>query len=198
MNVEGYSMSIGFNLPPPFGWQALVRLEHLRRFIRLQLIEPAMEHFRARPRPHGYFLGNFSALEKGRSDIKDTGRKLVTDRLTEIKTTSDEVGAKVILVMIPAPVQVCQANQLAYYPRNVDLNDTTRFDIEQPQRITREIADSLALKYLDLRAILKSATGGCPYQPHNMHWTTDGHRVVASYLAQELISDGIILTAQVP
>jgi hypothetical protein len=148
-----------------------------------------MEHFRGRPRPHGYILGNFVALEKGRSEFGNTGRKLVTDRLTEIKAIADEVGAKVILALIPAPVQVCQADHLDYFPRNVDLNDTTTFEIEQPQRITREIADSLTLSYYDLEPVLESATGGCPYQTQNMHWTTNGHQVVAEYLAQKLVSD---------
>jgi len=190
MDVEKYRKSSGFDLPSQNSWQALARLAHLRRFIRLQLIEPFMELVRGKPREHGYLLGNFLALEKGRPDINVTGRQMVADRLKQIKTIADRVGAKVVIAMIPAPVQVCTPEQLDYYPRHVDLNDRTRFDLEQPQRMTQEIASSLDFVYYDLLPVLKSAPGGCPYQSKNMHWTAAGHRSVADYLTQMLSSDG--------
>jgi hypothetical protein len=189
INVEKYSQSIGFSLPSQNSWQAVARLVHVRRFIRLQLIEPFIERVRGKLREHGYFLGNFLALEKSRPDITVTGRQLVAERLKQIKTAADWLGAKVVIAMIPAPVQVCRPDQLAYYPRHVNLNDTTRFDLEQPQRMTQEIALSLGFAYYDLLPVLKSARGDCPYHSRNMHWTVAGHRAVADYLAQVPLSD---------
>jgi hypothetical protein len=65
----------------------------------------------------------------------------------------------------------------------VDLSDSERFDLELPQRITQEIASALGFAYYDLRPVLNSKDGKCLYQSNNMHWTAEGQRTVANYLA---------------
>ena len=164
-----FRSSIGFDLPSQDSWYGIASLSHLRRFVRLRVTEPVLELLRRRPSSRGYFLGNFAALERDRPDLWEAGRELVADRLEKIQVVAEEVGARVVLVMIPAPVQVCGPDQLAYYPRQVDLTDSARFDVEQPQRFTRALADTLGLGYYDLRHALHSPTGNCPYQAHNMH-----------------------------
>lgn len=192
MNIKEVRDHIGFDLPSQDSWRAVASLVHLQKFIKVELREPFIELIRGKPRDHGYFLGNFLALERGRPDICVTGRQLAGKYLKEIKAVADKIGAEVLLAMIPAPVQVCSADQLAYYPRPVNLKDTTRFDPDQPQRMAKEIAISLGIPYYDLRPVLKSVAGGCPYQRKNMHWTIDGHRAVANFLAQVMIADSII------
>lgn len=192
MDLQSFRDTIGFDLPSAFSWQALVQLDHLRSFIKLELRQPFMELVLKKPRDHGYFLGNFSALEKGRPDLTAKSRQLVEQHLERIKRIADQIGARVVIAMIPASVQVCRPGQLSYYPRPVDLTDSTRFDLEQPQRMTREIADSLGIAYYDLRPVLKSVPGGCAYQLKNMHWTVESHRVAANYLAQVLINGSFI------
>jgi peptidoglycan/LPS O-acetylase OafA/YrhL len=193
LNLENYRKSIGFDLPPQDGWRALGQLAQLQSFIKLELRQPFMELLLKKPRDQGYFLGNFLFLEKGRADINVTGRQRVVEHLERIKAVADRIGAKVLIAMIPASVQVCGPAQLAYYPKPVDLADSERFDMEQPQRMTQEIASSLGIAYHDLRPALKSVAGGCAYHPKNMHWTVDGHKAVAEDLARILISDLDIL-----
>ncbi|MGA2531533.1 MAG: acyltransferase family protein [Candidatus Aminicenantales bacterium] len=193
MNVEKFRDSIGFDLPSQDSWRSIAQFAQLRSFIKLELRQPLMELVVGKPRDHGYFLGNFSALEKGRTDINVIGRQRVAEHLERIKAVADRIGAKVLIAMIPASVQVCGPAQLAYYPKPVDLTDSERFDMEQPQRMTRGIASSLGIAYHDLRAVLKSVAGGCAYHPKNMHWTVDGHKAVAEDLARTLISDPDIL-----
>jgi hypothetical protein len=94
--------------------------------------------------------------------------------------------------MIPSATQVCAPKDLAYYPRHVDLNDRSRFDMDLPQRKTREIASDLSIPFFDLRPILVETSDGCPYQAHNMHWTIYGHHSTAGYLADRLIEDGYV------
>jgi len=191
MDLGTYSKTIGFDLPSQDNWRAIIQLAQLQSFIKLQLRQPAMEMVLKKPRDHGYFLGNFLALEKGRPDITVTARKLVAERLQQIKTVADKIGTKIVIAMIPASVQVCRPDQLKYYPRPVDLADASRFDLEQPQRMTKEIADALGINFYDLRPVLKSVPG-CAYQTHNMHWTIEGHRAVADFLAHVLTADSII------
>ena len=152
--------------------------------------EPLLERLRHRPRPGGYFLGGFLALERGRAD-RGHARQLVAGRLGEIRAVADRLRARVLIVMVPAPVQVSGPRELAYYPRGVDLSDTTRFDPDGPDRATRAIADSLGIACLDLRPALERAPGGRPYQRHNMHWTSSGHRAVAAWLADTLAGESL-------
>jgi hypothetical protein len=194
MSNEEFQQSIGFDLPTQDSPYSIVRLAHLRRFTRVEIVEPIMEWLSGRPRPYGYFLGYFSMLERNRLDLTNEGRQLVTERLAQIKATADRLGAQVTIAMIPVPVQVCGPDQLAYYPRSVDLSDSSRFDLDLPQRMTRQVADSLGLTYYDLRPILQTASEDCPYQAHNSHWTADGHRVVANYLAEQLEADKSVFT----
>jgi peptidoglycan/LPS O-acetylase OafA/YrhL len=107
---EDFRHSIGFDLPPQDGWYAIASLSNLRQFVDLWLAEPVIELLRNKPSPHGYFLGNFLALERNRPDLQDTGRQLVAERIEQIKSVADEAGAKVAIAMIPAPV--CRLDRL--------------------------------------------------------------------------------------
>jgi peptidoglycan/LPS O-acetylase OafA/YrhL len=188
---EQLQKSIGFGQASQDSLYSIVRLMHLQRFVELEINGPLMEVLQGKPNPNGYFLGNFAAFERDQPKLEDA-RRLVAARLKLIKEVADGIGARVVIVMVPASVQVCDASQLAYYPRAVNLNDANRFAPDLPQRITEELASAAGFGYYDLRPVLRSDEGGCPYQPHNMHWLPIGHRVVATYLAQKLTSDNYI------
>jgi peptidoglycan/LPS O-acetylase OafA/YrhL len=192
-----FQASIGFDRPAQDGWLALLTLPHLRQWLKLQVAEPVLEPLRGRPRPHGYFLGQFGALERDRADLQVKGRALVGERLREIGDVARQIGTRVLIAMIPAPVQACGPEQLAYYPRHVDLTDG-RFDRNLPQRMTREIAAENGFDVVDLQPVLAHAPDGCPYQRRNLHWTAAGHRVVADYMARRLVADGNLLRADGP
>ena len=186
---DSFRASIGFDLPPQNSLRSILSLSHLKRFISLQIYEPLSELWNNAPRSHGYSLGQFASLERSQENL-DEGRQRVAERLEQIRRVAD--GIPVILLMIPAPVQVCEPKDLSYYPRHVDLNDTATYDLELPQRITSELADTLGFGYYDLRPALRSENGICAYQPNNMHWTVTGHRLVAAYLSEKLIADGYV------
>lgn len=112
------------------------------------------------------------------------------EHLSRVVAVGERIGAEVLLIMIPASVQVCGADHLRYYPRYVDLADTEQFDVDLPQRTTRELAGSLGVEALDLRPVLTSSEGGCVYQPNNMHWTEAGHHAVADFLSEVLAARG--------
>jgi hypothetical protein len=90
--------------------------------------------------------------------------------------------ARIIMLLIPASIQVCEPQDLDYYPSNVDLAD---FDLDQPQRLAREIAAATDIEVMDLRPLLQGLPE-CPYQPGNMHWTEAGHEAVAAAVAARL------------
>lgn len=184
---------IGFGSPAPDSLYATLHLQHLRRFLRTNLIEPLKELLRNRPSAEGYFLGHFGDLERGEAETEKLGEQKMADQLGRMKITANESGAKLLMIMAPAATQVCSPEQIAYYPRNVDLTDTSKFDVDMPQRLMGQAADSKGVPFYDLRPVMKAAPDGCPYQTHNMHWTKSGHEATAAYLAAVLAD-----TLQIP
>jgi peptidoglycan/LPS O-acetylase OafA/YrhL len=184
--------SIGFTQPEQNSIYGILRLVQLRRWIQLNLKEPMKEIYSGQPRPEGYFLGNFKALERGHPEIEINGKEMVFQRLQQIKLFADQNGAKLIVLMVPASVQVCAKNQLAYYPQGVDLTNRELYDTDLPQRLMSDLAISLALPFYDLRSPLEENSNMCPYQSHNMHWTSYGHQVVADYLVDILLKNGYL------
>lgn len=189
---EEFHRSIGFELPPPDNWRSIASLSHLRHLLRTEVFEPLREAIRGTPRTYGYFLGQFASLERGRADLIGDGCQRTTERLHEIKKVADRIGARLIIIIVPAPVQVCAPDQLAYYPRSIDINDAERFDLDQPQRMALSIAETLNVPAYDLRRTLRLEAVGCVYQSRNMHWTTAGHEATATFLADRLTRDGLI------
>ena len=190
VNVSESRKGIGFDQPLQDGWRSYVRLSQLRRYTLQELVEPLAAEILSRPSfLNGYFLGNFAALERHGVLSGVEPYKRVQRCLQHIKCVSDSLGAKVMVAMVPASVQVCDPAQLDYYPRNVNLADTAEFDIDLPQRMTREITDSLGVKYFDLRSIFGSKGPACVYQKRNMHWTVAGHEIAADGLAELLVRD---------
>lgn len=191
---DDFRAGIGFGLPPAHGRPSWTRPHHLRRWFRLNVAGPVAELLRRRPDPNGWFLGQFALLERGRPDLAQ-GRPLVAARLARIKAVADSLGATLALAVVPAPAQVCGPRDLAYWPRFVDLADSSRFDLDQPQRLAAAVAAELGVPAWDLRPALKAAAhgggaaepaGACPYQRRNLHWTAAGHRAAAAEIARRL------------
>lgn len=197
---DDFRRGIGFGGPPLSGWRSFDRPHHLRRWFRLNVANGVAELLRREPDRNGYFLGQFELLERDRADIGVEGRALVAKRLAAIRDVAARVAAgqtegRLVLAVIPAPVQVCGPRELAYWPRFVDLSDTTRFDLDRPQRLARGLAAELGLVAYDLRPPLLAALAAdpqrSPYQRRNLHWTAAGHEAVARWLAARLFTDGL-------
>ena len=188
---DDFQYNIGFYNEDPDGISSIIKLESLRSWIDINVKQKLKETLRGEPNAQGYFLGHVYTLERQELETLNYARDTAAEDLEEIKGTAEQISARVVVVMVPSSVQVCLAGDLAYYPGHIDLNDSTRFDIDQPQRIMFEITDSLDLPMYDLRDALTSS-GQCLYQPHNMHWLADGHKVVATYLVDVLIQNGYL------
>jgi len=189
---DQFRESIGFGRSDPNGAPAALTLADLRQWIDLRAAQPLKAWLRGEPNPHGYFLGNFGQFERDRPDLEIDGRAAAAERLDQIGQTARRIGAKVVVVLIPASIQVCRPDQLDYYPSNIDVTDAARFDLERPQRVATELAAERGFGYYDLRNTLRTAPD-CVYQPRNMHWTAEGHRVAAAYLADRLVADGYVM-----
>jgi peptidoglycan/LPS O-acetylase OafA/YrhL/lysophospholipase L1-like esterase len=177
---DEFRASIGFDRADPGSWRGVVGLAHLADFVKVEALQPVYGRLTGTPVKRGYHLGSFPALERDRPELEE-GRRIAGERWSEILAVARDFGARLIVLSVPAPGQVCAPGDLAYWPRGVDLADASRFDPERPQRWTAALAAAIGAEYHDLRDVLR--TPPCPYQPRNMHWTEAGHRRVADAVA---------------
>jgi hypothetical protein len=191
-NTQDVQHSIGFDQPEQDSLYGIIRMEQQRRWLQVNLQQPINEIISGQPRPKGFFLGNFKALERGHPEYEIDGKEILAQRLSQIQSVANQTDAKFVVFMVPAPVQICGESQLAYYPRGVDLSDSERYDTDLPQRMMGELTTSLSIPFYDLRGPLGEISETCPYQSHNMHWTAYGHQVVADYLVGILLGNDFI------
>ncbi len=184
---DNFIASIGFHKPNQSGVESYMRLSHLREWIRINIKDSLKELIRNKPNPTGYFFGYFQSLERKNYEPMSAGAELIELRLKSILQTARKINARVLTVLVPSAAQVCNPATLKYFPVGIDLSDTDRFDLNQPQLLAKKLFEKLDIKYLDLREVLLNVAHLEPYQTHNMHWTEFGHRVVAQHIAQYII-----------
>jgi peptidoglycan/LPS O-acetylase OafA/YrhL len=188
---EQFQWSIGFYNPDPDGLRSFLQLENLRSFIRWDVLDPGLELVTGEPQTQGYFLGNFAMFEKWRAADLANASQDVQQQLEAIQDTASQVGADVLVVFVPASIQVCQPQDLAYYPRHVAFEDASLYNAELPQNLIAQVGSETGIPVWDLRSAF-SAADACPYQPQNMHWTVYGHELVAEYVADQLMDTGLV------
>ncbi len=193
VSKEEFRQDIGFGRPLPEDMCTVFDRPHWTQFLRRRLFEPIFGTLTGTPSDHGYFLSGLTALEASLVWPRIWDREKVAGWLTQIDATAREIDAEVLLLLIPAPIQVCTVDQLRYLPRGYDPASSYHFDFDRPQRISRELARDLGFEVLDLRPVLSldNTDGECVYQPRNLHWTEEGHRRVAAYVAEYLTKEGL-------
>ena len=180
---DAFRAQIGFGSPSDKGWYSTLLLSH-SRVLLYRTIHDLADRLRNRPDLGAYSVAGM--LLRQPQDYEVTGPPVVSERLGEMKVLADSLGTKMILFMIPVPVQVCGPDGISYYPKGYDLSDPSLFDLDKPQRLTQEITSSLDIPTYDLRPALRAATT-CPYQRYNLHWTALGHKAAADYISSILI-----------
>lgn len=180
-----FQRSIGFGLPGAFSVKSLPRLPHLKNFLRGE-VAAVRQRVSGKFQGGDVFFGYFLALERARLDEMEAAAPLIRERLGSIQASAKAVGARVLVVQVPAPAQVCARESVRWFPRKVELT-APEYDPEQPQRLTTRLCEDLSLAVVDLRPGLRAGASERPCQPSNLHWTAAGHRIVARVVADELI-----------
>jgi hypothetical protein len=190
-NDQQFQESIGFDQPDQNRLYSIIRLEHLRMFFRINIAEPLGEMILNKPRATGYFLGNFASFEKDQEPQIAVGSQQIVNKLSQIQYATEQNNSRLILVMVPASIQVCKPSQLEYYPKDIDFGNPEKYDPELPQRSFYKITNALNAAIIDLRDAFRDERK-CPYQTRNMHWTLTGHQLVADYLKDILEKNGYV------
>ncbi len=185
---ERYGNAPGFDAPPQESLRYFLTLTHLRAWIKNSLRSGPLGALRPDTESPGYFFGYYVALERDQLNAMEDAAGLVEERLREIKQTTEQHDGRLLLVQVPAPAQICPPESVEYTPPGIDIGDDARFDLDQPQRITRRICSDLAIECLDLRPAFEGSASLRPCQPKNLHWTRAGHELVANFVSRRLLA----------
>jgi peptidoglycan/LPS O-acetylase OafA/YrhL len=176
LSDDDFRTLIGFGRPSGDSLQAWLHFSSLSSWARNKLMDQA-NGVLGRP-GSGEFFAQLDILEQGAITAED--RSAVTARLARIVRVAKTVGARVEVVMVPSSVQVCPPQAFDYQLGDLDLADTSLWDVDGPQKAMADISRAVGVdRFTDLRPALKAAAR-CPYQPANMHWLPEGHALVAA------------------
>ena len=166
--------------------RSLLELQRVHTLLNATLVGPLRESLHRPPSGAAYSLG-IVYLETGHDDWDGAAVGRSAERYREIARAATAVGARTILVFVPAPAQVCSPGDLVGFPRAVALADRSRYDLDLPNRRAREIAARAKLELWDLSSDLR-ATFPCPYVPTAPYLRPEAQRAIAGLLAPRLLS----------
>jgi len=116
--------------------------------------------------------------------------------LRELQREVTRTEAELAVVSTTAPEQVYPDR----WQQELEKNPTMQrydWDLEQPNRVLRRIADSLSVPYLDLLPIFRDHALGSQaplHLSHDGHWTTTGERLAGKSLSDFLSTKGLVPT----
>ena len=191
LSAEQVQARVRFQSPDPECLLGYLSGRHLVQYIRSHVVDPIWQDFTKRPSKR---VANYCQVESFRRSALPEMRRaqaLIRGRFARIKEAADSVNARVIIAAIPASTQVADRDDLQYWPSFLRFEDGTRYDMDQPQRLTRELAYEFDFQFIDLRDTLTQAQeqGLTPYSPHNLNWNSVGHDLMANKMLSLLTDD---------
>lgn len=102
------------------------------------------------------------------------------DLLRYLNGKVKERGANLTVFLVPSVIQVYPSYQSDFHRRFIGQNEGET-DYYRPLRRLKKIGNRLKIRMIDLLPPFQKAGQRNPrlYYPVNMHWTSEGHRVVA-------------------
>lgn len=180
-----FSQSIGFGRTKADSAYAVLMLGHLSAWLQNGL-QHFVWHLRGLPAPMDAVHSQLKAFTASGNPADPETQQRVQHRLAELKSLAEENGARLILLLVPANIQVCNPDDVYGGSGLLHLGRGRGLDLEQPQRVLAAQAATLGIESIDLRPALRGSP--CPYQRNNMHWTESGHQRVAAFVAHLLDS----------
>jgi hypothetical protein len=185
---DEFRESIGFGRPDPNTLYHVARMRHTSHLVRRFIYDWLPAQLRRRPTRNGTHLANLGSFDRSRRSELEVNAEEVEAHIASIAETAQRIDSDLLVVLVPASIQVCEVEDLHYLTWRADPTKSERYDLSQPQDLAIDLLEQLGIRYMDLRPALLDAPE-CPYHPRNMHWTELGHRVVAAAVAEELLEN---------
>jgi peptidoglycan/LPS O-acetylase OafA/YrhL len=145
----------------------------------------------ARTRIHERLSGKPASWRHGKAllDFYRTGANplYTAENLSKLKWHLDKMhdvctrtGARLLILFVPGAVAVSSPRDIDYFPWDVNLQDSSLYDLQRPWENLRQLTQALGIAAYDLGPFLKMYPQQPVYFPASWHWNPDGHRAVAA------------------
>jgi hypothetical protein len=134
-------------------------------------------------------------LEKDESASMRKGWELTQGLVQEMRDEGARVGARTTVMLIPLSLQIYGDVRQRWLEANGVAAD--RLALERPQERMREIGAALHVETFDLLPAFRKSfkdSGRTLHIAGDGHWNSDGHRLAAALVADELIARKLLVT----
>jgi hypothetical protein len=132
-------------------------------------------------------------LEEQQPESIQRGWSMTQLLFRKMKQTSAEIGAPLVVFLIPLRVQISESN-LQGFLKSHDMN-RAQVILDHPQRFMRQIGTAEGIPVIDLLADFRRKESTGPdqlYLTGDGHWTATGHRLAAELVASQLIKSAVL------
>ena len=130
--------------------------------------------------------------EKDSEYYKSSSLKIMDKKIEEMKKICIQNGAELMIMYVPTQLEISSPEDVSYYPENIDLKDTLRYDFDLPRKIFRHICENEEIIFEDITETLKQNTKQPVYFRESWHWNKEGHKAAADFLKGRIDNQKII------
>lgn len=106
--------------------------------------------------------------------------------LQKIKALCEKNNCKLVMLYAPGQLEISTPVDIEYYPSHFFEGGTTKYDLGLPKNKLRDLCSEEQITFLDPSLALKSNPKQPTYFRESWHWNLEGHKVIATFLNQEI------------
>ncbi len=151
------------------------------------------EQVKENPYNWRYWKSLLYFYEKGNNPLyTNANLNLLKGYLSSMQNLVESHSGKFIICFVPGAITVSAEKDINYFPHNINLSDTTLYDLNKPINSLKQVTNDLQINLLDLTHELKTNPGQPVYFPDSWHWNKEGHKVTASTISKYLFENKFI------
>lgn len=111
----------------------------------------------------------------------------------DMKLLCKNARAEYIVLGVPGQLEVEQQKDIEFYPYSVNINDTSKFDLDLPLRELNKLCSEKNIDYIDAKRFLKNQNTHPFYFTQSWHWNKNGHQAISNLLYDYLKRDKLFV-----
>ncbi|HZY26381.1 MAG TPA: hypothetical protein VFE71_11175, partial [Bacteroidales bacterium] len=102
--------------------------------------------------------------------------------LTNVKSLCEKQNCHFLLLYAPGQMEVSSRAAISYFPQNVNLNDTVKYNLGQPMSVLRTLCYENKIHFLNPVKTLREDPAQPVYFNESWHWNQEGHKAIAAFI----------------
>lgn len=133
-----------------------------------------------------YFKSLAYFYEKNSILFTEKNKNKLKNYFLNVKALCESKNCKVVTLYAPGQLEISTPADIDYYPHHISLNDTSKYDLDLPRKIMKELSNNAGIPFLDPTKRLRSNLIQPVYFRGSWHWNSEGHKVIADFVDQEI------------